>query len=326
MAAAERGLQEAFLEVQEDFLQRGMDSGELSPADTGEWDWSTVSAGVLITIRESSALEAVLEAVLAALQRNGVAGVLGLWEPEPIRDLSFQSPMIACRLRLAGHRLGVGSWQVDVATRNAMIAMADRWCRSGVRDGTPALMLRTAGWVGLDTVDEVVARIGAIIDEGSRAIEANVGSVGLRAVAGYADGGLLLVSGGAHIEAAGWQAALAEFTELLRGSADHLAYGYLFRGWDLLQALTSDGLAADWPLRPGTRRKSERPAADAEQANDIFGLQLLGPGYPNDLPAAAGWHIEQVGQQHRPGCESSRCKRGLTTSRRNTTLPACCTR
>ena len=89
VAAAERGLQAAVLEVQEDFLQSGMDSGELSPADTGEWDWSTVSAGVLIIIRESNALEAVLEAVLAALQRNGVAGVLGLWEPSRSETCRF---------------------------------------------------------------------------------------------------------------------------------------------------------------------------------------------------------------------------------------------
>ncbi len=297
VAIADRGLQAAVLEVQEDFLQRGMDSGELSPADTGEWDWSTVSAGVVIVIRESTALVAVLEAVLAALGRNGVDGVLGLWEPEPIRDLSFQAPMIACRLRLAGDRLGDGSWQVDVASRDAMIAIADRWCRGGVLDGTPALRL-AAGWVGLSAEDDVVARIGAIIDEGNRAIEANIGSVELRAVASY-DGGLLLVNGGTHIEAGGWQTALAEFIELLRCSADHLAYGYLFRGWDLLQAITGDGLAADWPLRPGTKRRSKRPAADAEQANDIFGAQLLGPGYPNDLPAAAGWHIEQVGTARR---------------------------
>ena len=86
---------------------------------------------------------------------------------------------------------------------------------------------------------------------------------------------------------------------MLRCSADHLAYGYLFRGWDLLQALTSDGLAADWPLRPGTRRKRQRPVADAEQANDIFDPSSCWRRLPSDLPAAAGWHIELVGTARR---------------------------
>ena len=77
-----------------------------------------------------------------------------------------------------------------------MIAVADR-CVSERRPGRhPRTDAENGRLDRPDTVDDVVARIGISIDEGSRAIEANVGSVGLRAVAGYADGGLLLVNGG----------------------------------------------------------------------------------------------------------------------------------
>jgi hypothetical protein len=295
VAVADRGLLAAVLEVQECFARAGETAAEIDPPDAGEWDWTTVPAGLLIVIRDSNALEAVLDAVVAALERNNVAGVFELWKSAPIRDLTFQSPMIACRLRVAGHRRDDGTWQVDGAARDAMVAVADRWCRKGVPDGTPALLAGTAEWVALDAVEDVIARFETDAVEGGRTLVANVGSAALRTFGVYADGCLVLVAGGTHIEAGGWEGELAEFIDLLRTSADQLAYGRVLRGWDIVGAISGYDLPTDWPLRPATSLKGDRPAADAEQANDIFGVQLLGPGYPSELPTTPDWHTEQVG-------------------------------
>jgi hypothetical protein len=299
VAIAERGLHSAVLEVQEDFAQRAEASDEHGPPDAGEWDWTTVPAGLLIVIRDSNALERVLDAVVVALERHDVSGVLEISTPGPIRELPFQSPMIACRLRLAGHRLDDGSWQPDAATRDAMITVADGWCRNGVPDGSPALIAGAVGPTALDAGEDIVARVGSLVDEGLRALVTNVGTTAFRAVGIYADGGMVLVSGGAHIESAGWQREVAELIELLRSSADHLAYGYIRRGWDLIGALGGHDLPADWPLRPGTRSEGDGPVVDAERASDIFGVQLLGPDYPENLPATADWDTEQAGTGRR---------------------------
>jgi hypothetical protein len=120
-----------------------------------------------------------------------------------------------------------------------------------------------------------------------------------RSVAARAwSGGLSLVVGGAWLEAGQWKPLLAELTDFLRAQADHLAYGYIRRGWLVDEALLDDSLPHDWPERERHQPHGigfTKQAFDDVYAPDAFGVQLLGPGYAGRIPETARWRQGRVG-------------------------------
>lgn len=67
---------------------------------------------------------------------------------------------------------------------------------------------------------------------------------------------------------------------------------------DVHSALTWPTLGPDWPITP-TGGSPCPSARDHRCAPDVFGVQLLGPGYADDLPALralnpAAWTVESV--------------------------------
>ncbi len=161
--AAVNALRESVLEVQDDYEAEGQKSGDPEPPFVGEWNWVRVPDGVLVQIVECEAFEAVLPAVAAGLERRGVEGAFELRERPKVAAPPRTAHLLECRLRVRGDRLrrepGAYRWQADPDAHEAILAVAERWCRQhGGRDAQ-SLSVSDLAPVPLEPREDVLDRM-----------------------------------------------------------------------------------------------------------------------------------------------------------------------
>jgi hypothetical protein len=300
---AARAVRESVLEVQDAYQAEAERSGDPDPAFTGEWNWVRVSDGVLVKVVECEVFEEVLPAVAAALERRGIEGAFDLRDRPAVATLPITAHVLELRARVRGERLRREQrsylWQADPAAHDAILAVAERWCRQRGGRATRSLSSGTVGPVPVEPGEDVLDRMReAVVDRMHVELSALRGDE-FRSVAARAwSGGVSLVVGGASVEAGQWRRALAELTGVLRDHADLLAYAYVKRGWAVKEALLADSLAYDWPQRADHQPRGIGFTPEAFEdvyAPDAFAVQLLGPGYAGRVPESAAWREERVG-------------------------------
>jgi hypothetical protein len=300
---AARALRESVLEVQAAYRAEAERAPEPDPPWTGEWDWVRVSDGVLVQVVECEALESVLPAIAAALERRGIEGAFDLPDEASVATRPRTAHMIECRARVRGARLRRGPrdylWQADPQAHQQILAAAERWCRRRGQRATESLSVGTVGPVAVEPDEDVLDRMHEAVADRIHVELCAVTADGFRSVAVRAwSGGVTLVEGGAWVEAGHWRRALAELTGVLRDQADQLVYGFVRRGWAVDAALLSDSPAYDWPQRADHQPSGigfTPQAFDDVFAPDAFAVQLLGPGYAGRAPDASAWRQERAG-------------------------------
>jgi hypothetical protein len=295
-------IRESVLEVQDAFEAEAERSDVPDPPFTGEWNWVTVADGVLVQVVECDILEDVLPAVAAALERRGVEGVFDVRERPKVTTPPISAHMLECRLRVRGERLRQEArtyrWQADPDAHEAVLAVAERWCRQVGASANQSLAVSTVPPVPLAPGEDVLDRMRKAVVDGMHVGVSAVTADEFRSVAARAHaGGVSLVVGGAWVEAGEWLPALAELTGLLREHAELLVYGYIRRGWAVQDALLDPSLPHDWPTRPDYEPRGigfARQAFEDVYAPDAFGVQLLGPGYAGRVPQVPAWRPERA--------------------------------
>jgi len=111
-----------------------------------------------------------------------------------------------------------------------------------------------------------------------------------------ASGDVSFVEGGARLAGGGWEQSYDALLEVLRAAAAWASYGFIKRGRSPVSVGRS--LGYDWfpALHYGRSGLSHFPYEDV-LAPDVFGAQLLGPGYGGRVPAAADWSCDDVGPE-----------------------------
>lgn len=302
-AEAAAAVRASVLEVQDAFDEASESSGAPDPPFVGEWDWVRVSEGVLVHVMECDMLEEMLPAVAAALERRGVGGVFDLRERSTVATPPTTAHFLECRLRVRGGRLRrerrAYFWEADAEAHEAVLAVADRWCRAHRPGATHSLNSGTVGPVEVEPEEDVLERMCAEVVDKMHVEVSAVTAAEFRSVAARAwAGGVSLVVGGASVEAGEWRRPLAELTALLRGHADLLAYGHVRRGWAVNEALLGTSLPFDWPHRAEHQPRGIAFTPQAFEdlyAPDAFGVQLLGPGYADRIPKSSTWRATPAG-------------------------------
>jgi hypothetical protein len=302
-ATAAGALRDSVLEVQDAYRAEAERAGDPDPPFTGEWAWVRVSDGVLVQVAECDVLEEVLPAVAAALERRGIDGAFDRRDAPAVAMPPHNAHLLECRVRVRGERLRRGPgdylWQADPGAHEAILGVAERWCRRRGYRVAQSLSSSTLAPVRVEPDEDVVDRMRETVADRLHVEVCAVTEDEFRIVAARAwSGGVSLIEGGAWVAAGDWQRALAELTRVLRDNADRLAYGYVKRGWAVTQARLDDALPHDWPERPDYRPRGIGFTAEAFEdlyAPDAFAVQLLGPGYAGRIPDAAGWWQEPVG-------------------------------
>jgi hypothetical protein len=302
-AEAARAVRDSVLEIQDAYRAEAERSDDLDPPSAGEWDWVSVSDGVLVNVVECDVFEDVLPAVAAALERRGIEGIFDLPDRPTVATLPNSAHLLECRVRVRGQRLRREAraylWQADPDAHDAFLAVAERWCR---RRGGLATHLLTSGTVGpipVESSEDVLDRMReAVVDRIHVEVSAVTADELRSAAARPWSGGVSLVVGGAWVEAGEWRGALAELTGVLRDHADLLAYAYVRRGWAVREALSGDSLPYDWPQRADHQPRGigfTPQAFEDLYAPDAFAVQLLGRGYTGRVPESSAWRAEWVG-------------------------------
>ncbi len=104
-----------------------------APLYAGEWVAVRVPNGVVVQVHDCDALEAVLPAVATNLARRGIEGSFDVYDDLAVVYPPPSAALLECRLRIRGKRLRCERqtyfWDADLAAYDAILAVAERWCR-----------------------------------------------------------------------------------------------------------------------------------------------------------------------------------------------------
>jgi hypothetical protein len=301
-AAAEDALRDALHEVADSLDAEAKRTDDPDPPFAGEWSAARVTGGVAVHVTESEVFERALRALAAGLERRGLTGTIDLWEQAPGVTPPTRAAMLACRVRVRGRRVRRGErhyeWTADHDAFDALVAAADRWCRTGPAGAAHSLTLGTAGTFAVARAEDVLERVSGAVAGGTPATVTTAERDSFRSLNADVTGALTLVAGGDAIEHGGWRDALQAMAHLLRDQAGQVAYAYAFRGWAVASALAGEPLVEDWPERPGGNPVGAgwtNGAFEDLYAPDAFGVQLLGPGYTSRVPTELdAWRVEPI--------------------------------
>lgn len=293
-------LEAALLEVAEAYYARPENQGE-DGLRFGSWSCEPSPDGIVIELHNSEVLDRELPAIVAALERRGLAGEL-VYVEDALGRLPSIAPLLSCRVVTNGAPVhgSRGCFLIpDRLSLHPVIDAAAAWAGFG-GDSTAYCMgldeMRRWAPVGpgtstADAIELALPRTRRIVghrDQAFRGVAQLSGSGRLGLVAGQSD----------DPPSDWWQAALEDLVDFVRAQAEHLVYAHIARGWDVAGALALGILPADWPARPAYQPDEhhwhQRSAFDHVLAPDAFGTMLLGPGFADRLPEAGDWRIELV--------------------------------
>ena len=303
MGAVRRSFVEIYAHFDRDSVSplREVAEEDLGDFSAGVWSCMRVREGVLLHVYDCDDLPRVMPVLTERLAVNGISGSIALWELPRVEEPPGRADLLACRVSVRGERLHQGArtyrWLPDPAAHRQFLALAEQWCRSpkgslcSVRSATPAVRVGP---------EEVVSdRLSEAFAAHEHSSLMAVSDAGLRlCTARPASGRVALVVAASSGERDWWRPALAELTALLRASADLLVYAHIRRGWSLIDALEGDELGGDWPARDPQEprmRVFSSTAFDDLLAPDVFGVQLLGPGYAGRIAHDRDWRFSPVG-------------------------------
>jgi hypothetical protein len=160
---AASAFRESLLEVQDAFEANAETSAHADPPFVGEWDWLRVSDGVLVKVVECDALEDVLPAVAAGLERRGVDGVFDLRERPVVATPPVSAHFLECRVRVRGERVRREPrsyrWHPEPEAHEALLAAAEKWCRRHGRGATESLTAGIVPPIPIEPGEDVLERI-----------------------------------------------------------------------------------------------------------------------------------------------------------------------
>jgi hypothetical protein len=288
----EAALNDALLAVQ----QAAEDSVAHGPWHN-EWDLLRVADRVVVTLQGSEGAPDELAAVVTELNRRGLSGSIEL-VAEPPQDAPPQrAPVLTARLRVRGERVRDGAtyrWKPDPAAYHTVVTTAASWCG----ETSVVVMAGTVGWTPTEDRAEALRVMHDAVSRAEFAAYASTDEAGFRSVGAWPQGGISLVAGTWPENDLPWPAVLSDVVEVLRLCAAHTAYASVFRGTNVTGAVRAgEPASVEWPARPN--RCPLGPGWTSQSfedllAPDIFGVQLLGPGYRDRTIDAPGWASEPL--------------------------------
>jgi hypothetical protein len=251
----------------------------------GEWDVTPVAEGALLFGgRKSDDGEAVLHAMVADLDRQGVSGRLDLYALPDAPGRPAGIGVIDASLRIVGQRVagpGRSRWSADRDALERVVEAATHWC-SGVRpDRAVTINSGTLPTMLVRRPESPYARVRAVLYRDFLMTFSSIGDDRFRTVAVSPDNGRVsLLEGGPRLHRSGWRPAVADVTELLTSMSADLVYVRVRRENDIHRAESPETRQAD---RPRAYYHEAIPCED-HLAPDAYAIQLLGPGYQGRLP------------------------------------------
>jgi hypothetical protein len=268
----------------------------------GEWGCRAVGDRVLIAITKADDFRMLMDGLVAGLERRSVSGTIDLWREPPPRRVPHHAPMLTCHLRVRGDRMrvepGVYRWVPDASALTEVVLACDRWCHEAgevvqraLRTGGTGMTVRSD-----NGDDDVLAEAVA----SQRIVEAPVWYAnGFRSLYAHGVGGGVAVVAGGEGPTLAWRREAEALVGLLESLAGLLVYGYVRRGWHVDGAHQDSRVGADWPERDHREQTWLLGPAVAYfedlYAPDVFGAQLLGPGYEGRVPDHPSWQTRRTG-------------------------------
>ena len=267
-------------------------------ASAGAWSLAQVPEGVMLTVGEKcDAFELLLNQVADELEREGLSGSFDVYAlPDAPRPPKL-TDLVEARLRVNGERVPHGyrhAWMADGEALARVSTAGARWCLENRADRGVTLQVRTLPPLPVRTAEpETVLREGieAAADLGVVTLRSFTCD-GFRSVAVQpSTGRVSLVVGGSPVHRA-WGEAVRELTDVIRASSRDLVYGFVKRGTFTHEAEAGTSLERDWPQPPPPG--SPRDAFEDVAVPDVFGIQLLGPGIADRIPAGGEWRSTRL--------------------------------
>ena len=276
------------------------DAEALGEASAGDWRCAELSNGVRLDVEECDEFDIVLPMITAALERRGVSGRLGLYRA----PRGFSAPRvghaIVGRARIRGERV-VGQrpqdrrWAADPDAVRRFLGAAEQWCRELGDGAEQSISIGGLAPIAVAPDEEVLRRVVESFGSKITDIAARTDDE-FRLIRCVSPGTASFAVGGARLEHGDWQTPLAGLIDLLRASADLLAYAFLRRAWDIGGAMIDD-VRFDWPPRPDAPHGPVYviEAFENAYAPDAYGAQLLGPDYARRVPSAPSFRTQPIG-------------------------------
>ena len=275
-----------------------------------EWAVAATPFGAVLRITKADRPDVLLAAVEEVLRERGVTGRIERFLPQR-PDLPDDVPVLECRLRLRGRldrRERHPRWLVDELALEAAATAAQAWC-DGLEGAGPEVYLRVdqigfrldlagdpdrllreivrgarSDSLGEPKVTPTPARLTRVAPDAFRSAAIDVWS-----------GRLTLVAADAALGER-WPAILDRLRDAMIAAAPSSVYGLIKRGRAYFYAESGSSVAYDWLPIPHFHAAYGRESwVEQRYAPDAFGIQLLGRGYQDRIPADPGWTRTPVG-------------------------------
>jgi hypothetical protein len=260
--------------------------------------------GLLVSVLECEVFEQVLNELASRLADAGVTGTFSAWEPVGQWWLPVRAPHVSARLVPCGERQQRSprfyQWRPEESAFRELLARAVNWCHwNGDADGRT--LSSPPGPIPIAADENVVDRMVDAMASGSNPEFAARRGAEMRGFSvDFPSGWLSLIGTIDEESSMSWRRPVRELRELLQECAHASVYGFVKRGWDIDHALHNPRLPRDWPKRedavPGGVGFSATAFADLV-SSDVFGIQLLGPGYADRFTAHDGWRITPLADE-----------------------------
>jgi hypothetical protein len=312
--AARRKLADAVGRVVSEF-ERSQDNlpDRVEEVPAGAWNLAKVPEGVMLTVGEKcGAFELLMRRVVHHLGEDGVTGSFDLYELPEVPRPPKLTDLLEARLRVNGERFPQGyhyGWAADRESLWRVATAGLGWCLESPPERGVSIQVRTLPPLPVAATDDAEG----VLREGLASAE-NLGNVVLRSIGAErfrslavepSTGRVTLVDGGSAIHGDGWVDSLRELIDLVRATSRELVYGFIKRGTLTHPAESGWSLNQDWP-QPSSGVSKRGEAFEDLYVPDAFGIQLLGPGFGDRLPAGPDWNrTELLGQAGAPRASRS---------------------
>jgi hypothetical protein len=275
----EQALEKAFTEFEATHSERLPDTGE--PAFFGEWHVIPVTEGsVLVGGRKCDAGTDVLRSLTAALNATKLTGTLDLYARPAIAPPQPGFMEITAHVQPNGH-IGGGPrrdwWISDPTDLSRVIELAEQWCLQARPDLAITVQHGAAPAIPIPRSDSPLQRV----NEGPRTHWTTLCSSAMDrwrkiVIDHHAGGTVDLIEGGTYLDRNGIEPAVNSLKAVLNDAASHVVYGHI------------TPISAFLP----SKRYKEPSTATAQADHilpDAHPIMLLGPQYPQPLPALPNW-------------------------------------